>query len=192
MMKVNGPLPTCWVTERKHKCIKKFSNNLTNVTYSWDRNVLREVTLHHLNELQKDHFGCESGLLDPVRCSQRLTQSLQQAFGTDGVFHQSIHARLNRWDRISAGDAVFADLGGEFCCGLAQRILRFDAEDGPIEFVALQVWARKPVGSSRWSSWSTQNAAMKFCLLSDVRCSVVWFGKAGGHGEAIVLDPHPA
>ena len=192
MMKIKGPLPTCWVTERKHKCIKKFSNNLTNVNYSWDQSVLREVTLHHLNALQMDHFGFEVGLLDPVPCSSRLTASLQHAFGTHDAFHQAIHARLNRWDRISAGDAVFAEMGGEFCCGLAQRILRLDADDGPMEFIALQAWTRKPLASNRWSTWCTQNSAMRFCSLSDVRCSVVWSGKAGGAGEAIVLDPHPA
>ena len=61
MMADVGILPSCWVLERKHKGVKRYANGLTNSSCPWDRSVLRDVTVGHLEELTNDHFGVDAG-----------------------------------------------------------------------------------------------------------------------------------
>ena len=72
-----GAVPNAWALERKHKGTKVFADVSTRVGKGWDNGVLREVTIKHVNNLEKGGrtcFGQETGLITPkaVRAQDAL------------------------------------------------------------------------------------------------------------------------
>ena len=77
-----GAVPNAWALERKHKGTKVFADVSTVVGKGWDNGVLREVTIKHVNNLEKGGrtcFGQETGLIAPkaVRAQDALQLAAQ-------------------------------------------------------------------------------------------------------------------
>ena len=80
-----GAVPNAWALERKHKQTKVFADVSTRVGKGWDNGVLREVTIKHINNLEKGGrtcFGEETGLIAPKHvCTQDARRLAEQMPG---------------------------------------------------------------------------------------------------------------
>ena len=74
-----GCIPTCWSLERKHRCAKRYANDVRD-TRRFDHSVLSEVTCHHLALLDHAELACPLGLISPHAAPQRLRQFLSGEF----------------------------------------------------------------------------------------------------------------
>ena len=73
-----GMLLSCWVHERKHRMVKRYSQMIEN-TIVFEKSVLSEVTCHHFAEVSSiDKFDLSVGLVPPVRPASRDLGSLLQ------------------------------------------------------------------------------------------------------------------
>ena len=102
-------LPNCFVLERKHKNVKRFSNIILNTSSNWDASALREVTSRHLAMLQHGdsvHFVEEACLQNFIRPTKEFLKSMQAAFGDDAHITTSTTARINKWESCSREDVV--------------------------------------------------------------------------------------
>ena len=102
-------LPNCFVLERKHKNVKRFSNIIMNTSSNWDASALREITSRHVAMLEHGdamHFNESSCLLNYSRPTKRFVQCMQELFGYDAGISTSTTARINKWESCSRGDVV--------------------------------------------------------------------------------------
>jgi hypothetical protein len=105
-----GFLPTCWVHERKHKLVKRYSNDIRN-TITFEKSVLTQILCHELHSLQ------QPGMLEVSECmlanrSQApksmiafLSECLQVQLSVDNCFTSSV-ARLKPAGNCAKGDVV--------------------------------------------------------------------------------------
>jgi len=145
-----GPLPSCWVLERKHRLPKKFANNVRNTQANYDASVLREVTCHHLGVFRAQ----------PARTflPGRLSKT---------------KARINIYEIVCVGDVViFARGGGELGAG--------SVADFPSELTCtICTWTmlEKEACVSRWATHSPTRLAV---ALDAVKAACVYAGGGGG------------
>jgi hypothetical protein len=99
----------CYVLERKHKNIKKYSNTVVNTNSNWDKSIMRDVTLRHIGVLSDErsvHFNTEACLQNPGVPSKQLLLQLQAVFGTTANISTSHIVRINEFEHCSVGDVV--------------------------------------------------------------------------------------
>ena len=110
---LGGPLPTCWVLERKHRMIKRHANPMTNTAGRWDKTVLRSVTVEHVHRL-KAHDEADAPWLGPrlIGCKappRQLELKLSECLGrSDWVCARQAHAARCK---ITVGDYVVFNCG---------------------------------------------------------------------------------
>ena len=76
-----GLLPTCWVTERKHRVAKRYGGDVKNLR-RYDRTVIGEFVCHNLAFLAVDDvFDTSVGLKRPCKLNKRLCDFVQNEFG---------------------------------------------------------------------------------------------------------------
>ena len=103
-------LLSCWVHERKHKMVKRYSNDVRNTT-SFEKTILSEVTCHHLAELEcESKFDLSVRLISPVRAAgPKLISFLASAFSIEGdnvVYTTSARARVSEFEVCRRQDVV--------------------------------------------------------------------------------------
>ena len=105
-----GYLPNCTVLERKHKQFRRFADNVTKLKH-FDTSVLREMTVNHLNAISEtEHFLEGVGLVGAGAPTKRMQRQLEECFGPDALFKTARRARVNRFEKVAAGDVVEFEL----------------------------------------------------------------------------------
>jgi hypothetical protein len=111
-----GCLPSCFVHERKHKLIKRYSNDVCN-TISFERSIYGQVLSHTLNALSVPGiFALSIRLSNPQKATSAVRSILEQQL--KALIHEddcwiSKEAKLANNSSCFKGDVVFlkADLG---------------------------------------------------------------------------------
>ena len=106
-----GFIPTCWTWERKHRCAKRYAEDIHN-TGSFDHSVLAEITCHHLALLHHEELACPIGLLNPRPAPRRLREFLTSE-RLNGVATTSVEARFSEADKVHRKDVVLWEWDGE-------------------------------------------------------------------------------
>ena len=139
-------LPNCFCLERKHKGVKRFSNNLTSLQADFDANVLRDVTCLHLHRLsQPGLFSGVACLQDPVEPPRKMLEHLQGMFGTEVTYHVALSARANEWEVVHKGDVVVARGGdGKHFVGLVVQhaALSYEKESATLTLLKTMAFVR--------------------------------------------------
>ena len=137
-LKQFGFLVTCWVTERKHRMVKRYSEAIKN-NLNMARSILSEVTCHHFHELGlPGKFDVSSRLLGPRKCPRRLDAFLRTFLG----FHAgdkidvSTTAQVSIFEKCHRADVVVVGHGGALHCALIYYFLSCEGSTG----VLLSLW----------------------------------------------------
>ena len=103
-----GMLLTCWVHERKHRMVKRYTNNQRN-TQSYESSILKEITCQHLHDLMpKFKFSLEVSLQEPITtCSAHMVKMLSESLNASGAaFTTSRSVRASKFEIVHVGDIV--------------------------------------------------------------------------------------
>ena len=165
----------CYVLERKHKNIKKYSNEVVNTNSGWDRSVMREVTARHLAVMsheQSVHYNVEPCLQNPGKCAKLLHAKLAAVFGHDAIINTSSTVRINEFERCSKGDVVLmlTEHGLLACHVKANISVHIDKLTNIYSLV--HVWQLLEQ-HDRYSTWNTVDNAI-LCSSCDIVCACVW------------------
>ena len=102
-------LLSCWVHERKHKVVKRYSNEIRN-TCTYEASVISELTCLHLFELDASSvFDKTIGLLPPTaQCKPRMVTFLSNELGMSAqcTYLASRRARVSELEVCAVGDVV--------------------------------------------------------------------------------------
>ena len=102
-----GMLCACFVHERKHRMVKRYSNDVQN-TRAFERSVLSEVLSHHFTRLRKpDTFSLDVGLVDPRPASKQLLRLLNTVLlANPPLVAEDVKA--SRMARLSSSAIIYA------------------------------------------------------------------------------------
>ena len=183
-----GSLPNCFVLERKHRVAKRFASSNTATNRNYSAACLREVTAHHLANLQRDesvHFVEDACLIEPKQPAKKLLRQLHVESGCTPTFMVSQTARVNKWEKVAVGDMVLCDIGSRAQVG--QVLLLASAAD------AMEVGlfaAIKPfdIVESRDRDWSVRcSGTSLLILMTEIKHALIHCDCGGG--ELVVLKP---
>ena len=104
-----GLLLTCWVHERKHRMVKRYTQSMRN-TSTFESSILAEITCQHLYNLGLESvFDLSIGLLEPfAQCAPAtanfLSRAMQLPSNAFGITAKS--ARVNKFEVVQIDDVV--------------------------------------------------------------------------------------
>ena len=106
-------LISCWVHERRHKEIKRYANQQSNLRAGMERHLLQEVALTHLEALQRIRFENVTELVNPkVPTSQVLASICEHLqLPTEAGVWVSTSATVAKWPALKIGDVVLTQSG---------------------------------------------------------------------------------
>ena len=132
-----GMLLTCWVHERKHRMVKRYTNAMRN-TLTYESSILAEVTCQHFYNLGlKMTFDLTIGLEAPLtRCKASMLNSLSEALhiSADSIGATSKTARVSKFEVVRVGDVVVFRDARHMSIGKIKVFVMVD--DVPIAVVA--------------------------------------------------------
>jgi len=104
-----GMLLTCWVHERKHKMVKRYTNNQRN-TRKYELSILSEVTCQHFHDIANVMaFNLDVGLQPPVyKCPQDMADAVRAELGLYNMLlcTTSKTARVSKFEVVHTNDVV--------------------------------------------------------------------------------------
>ena len=122
MLSTHGLLIACFVHERKHKEVKRVTNNLSN-THGWfESNILESVIQMHLQDLADDDYMppvC-ANLVKPSPAGPDLTALVRNALNTNSDVQTSTTAFVSSFQQCSVHDVVIYDAGEHMAVGQVQ------------------------------------------------------------------------
>ena len=101
-------LVSCWVHEARHKEIKRYANQQTNLKQGTEKHLLQEVMLTHLDSLNRIPLERTSQLINPVAATPAVVASFCQHFQLVpmGSICTSTNATVSKWPGLKTGDVV--------------------------------------------------------------------------------------
>ena len=126
--RVHKRLVSCWVHERRHKEIKRYANQQTNLRQGTEKHLLQEVMLSHLDSLNRIPLQRTTQLINPVAATPAVVASFCHHFQLTPIasIQTSTNATVPRWPGLKMGDIVLMEDGvGEilFHCQYLHHIL---------------------------------------------------------------------
>jgi hypothetical protein len=109
-----GWVPNAMILERKHKSVKRYADALMNTSAGFDKSVLLEMPAKALHDLDtSEHLSMLLGLIDAKCPPKKIADFMANEFQVDAAnCKYSKHARVSKWERVSAGDVVVLDVNG--------------------------------------------------------------------------------
>ncbi len=192
-----GMLLSCWVHERKHKMLKRYSNIILN-TVKFEYSVLSEVTCHHIAELRlPDKFNIEPRLLDPVKTANaRLKTLLEEELQLPhhGMTYRSANAaRVNSFEVVYQRDVILfqgalARDDEPLLTGELWQIAEIEGRGMFYLAIIVSVWSKvSQLDDGSVMTVSIDDQDTRVAVLSDVQCALTYRRK--DNGEAQVLVP---
>ena len=135
-----GMLLTCWVHERKHKMVKRYTNNQRN-TRHYERSILSEVTCQHLHDIANVMtFNLDVGLKTPVyKCPDDMSNAVRGELGLcdDVLCTTSKTARVSKFEVVHTNDVVVFRLQDRFQVGQINCLV----SAGAMSFAVIDQWS---------------------------------------------------
>ena len=165
----------CFVHERKHKTVKKFSKDQHGKARI-EKNLMMQLIAQHQHDLE--FFVVGSGLEDPVPATQKLVDVIQQMrVGTHAVF-SSTKASSSEWGPMCRGEMVL--MGAAYGHSVGHVFFHVDcdpgtsAASGPLTL--LQLFQPTKIANARTSSEYVvdDDAALALVPTSDLRGSCAY------------------
>ena len=173
----------CLVHERKHKCIKKFANQLYNTSIDWDQSILREVTCGHATRLVNAPFSqfAASACLHSGRVpSKKLHASLAPIIGDfprDAV-NVSRCARVSRYEKATVRDIV--SVGTAEPPILGEIMFHVSVTSGGTTQCA-SVLRELSIESAHAGCWKCRKLPGHIVVeTQDIQTALIWGGKPSG------------
>ena len=185
-LKKFGLLLSCWVHERKHKMVKRYTDRMRN-TRSYETSVLAEITCQHLHDIAlKSTFDLSIGLLEPIaQCKPAVVTFLSQALRIpDNEFSTtSKKARVSKFEVVHVGDVVVFQDTNKLSIGKVTNFVTVD--DVPIAVIA---WWKFQSKNTKAGTVEVQarDAKLRFRPIQDIRASCTYRIKATGCAQVIV------
>ena len=176
-----GYLPSCFTLERKHRVPKRYANQISNTSHTWEEGVLRELTGHHIFELRStpDRFSITASLVDGKVPSKRmhglLTDIFQPAPGD--ALQTSRVARIDQWEKCRVGDMVTVREEGGDVVGQVRWHAAVVGEAGVTTFTCVSrstLISRGP----RSTTWQ-RSEEMSVHMTSELRYTLTWSESRG-------------
>ena len=179
-----GMLLTCWVHERKHRMVKRYTNNQRN-TRTYERSVLAEITCQHMHCLSLEStFNSTVGLRDPISlCTPAITKSLQECLGAPGgECTTSKTARVSKFEVVRIADVVvFRDVVG-LLIGQIKRLVAID----DLPFAIIEHWPLESKNVQQGTVMLFTRCALKFISLDNILTACTYTRKPPHHVQVIV------
>ena len=134
-----GFLLNCFCLERKHRVPKRYAGEITNISSGSSLSLLKEVTCHHLGQLnQPDAFSFEIGLVHGRKASRRVKKLLadELELSTEGA-ESLMYSKESRFSPLATcckDDVVLFKDGLGFRAGRVH--LHFSVHGLPITMVS--------------------------------------------------------
>ena len=155
-------LVACFVHERKHKMVKRFTGDHKN-TANYEKSVLAEITCQHLHDLVADDKCCyDARLVEPtVQCREPAAGKLRAVSGLPhgSPIRTARRARVSEFEVCAVRDVVIAKENGDT---VVNEVWFFFASGT----VLLAVVARWPFVSQN----AEQGTITVTCTDADVKC----------------------
>ena len=161
-----GILIFCFTHERKHKEVKRYINDRSNTSASYEKNILQDVL--HMQQLalqEEQAYPRGTQLLNPRPCTAPQVKLLQTNFPGCEHLWRSVDAKANNFVFCHVSDVVFFKWGDAMAVGMIDLLCSVDGEC--MAFV--QVWTRLPQNNM----FNTLGDSY-FVLLSDIVDSCVY------------------
>jgi hypothetical protein len=184
-----GMLLTCWVHERKHKMVKRYSDQVRN-TKIFEKSILSEVICHHLSELERESkFDLRPGLVEPTRKAPRkLVNFLRSILDLphDGIeYKTSSKARVSKFEVCHRRDvALLRTLApAQFTCC---EIWSFaQCNDEPMAIVS--IWPLSAVNGAQGTvDVVVTDENVRLVPITDIVVSCTYRRKANGLAQIII------
>jgi hypothetical protein len=186
-----GILLTCWVHERKHRMVKRYTDQVRN-TRVYEKSIMSEVICHHIAELSDAcKFDLRVRLLEPRNAPKKLVRFLRheldltQPEHDDIIYKTSSKARVSEFEVCEVRDVVLACFGGRqlSCC----EIWTFADVAG--EAIALvSVWVAVAANSAQGTlDVRISDSDVRLVSVADIVVSCTYRRKV--NGLATVLIP---
>ena len=184
-----GVLLTCWVHERKHRMVKRYTKHQQN-TRSYEDSILAEITCQHFYNLDLvSTFDLSVGMLNPLACTARM----KQLVGCIGiplhlVGNTSRVARISKFECVSVGDVVVFKNTRHLNIG---KIILFAVLDG-VQTAVVSHWRHSFSNLAQGSIdvHCPDVTDIHFCLLEDICAPCSYRHKPGGLVQVIVSCMH--
>lgn len=133
----HGRLLSCFVHERKHKLVKRFANNMSDTSKSFEATVIRETLAAQFLAMQDELPQGDVHLIGKKRCTKAMASLIQDVFGkSDGVF-QAQAALHGGGFRCSHGDVVRAKHAQDNIVGM----IHFHVEVDGLPLTCMSPWS---------------------------------------------------
>ena len=112
-----GMLLSCFVTERKHKMLKRYANQVEN-TIRFEHSVMSEVVCHQLAKLSDpDLYNFDIGLINPQLAPRALAEMLMAEFvgACPADIKTASTSRISRFAVCGKKDVVLYTNNTSFC-----------------------------------------------------------------------------
>ena len=182
-------LLSCWVHERKHKMVKRYSSEVRN-TNTYETTILSEVTCHHLQEMESDtKFDLTIGLISPKPAKRRLIAFLRAQFAIEHnanvVFMTSASARVNEFEVCRPRDVVvyFDPTVGLYLCG---EVWLFASGNG-VCIALISKWGYvNTIANRRSLTVRVADDAAECVALEDIKAACTYRRKSDGTAQILV------
>ena len=182
-----GMLLTCWVHERKHRMVKRYTNNQRN-TAKYETSILSEVTCQHLHDISDaSTFRLDVGLRNPTsKCTTEMSRALQRGLGLndDVTCTMSKTARVSAFEIVHAHDVVvFRD--GMHGLKVGQIHCLVAVDDEPLAVV--DYWPLHQKNSEQGTAdVTTDREIVKFVMLGDVLAACTYRRRQNSLAQVII------
>jgi hypothetical protein len=131
-------LLSCFVTERKHRAVKAYANDIKN-TIMFDESILSEVTCAHLARMDDpDVFSTRVGLIQPRMPTPKLARLVYEALDIDVNIRVHVlmgrESRFNKFGTCAINDVVAMQVGTALQIG--QVRFHFEVEGEPVSIIS--------------------------------------------------------
>ena len=169
------------VTERKHKVIKRWSRDRQTLQ-SFEKGLVEEVTLQHLNDLRQPWL-VNNCLVNESVPSAKLMRELRGRYRDARFIASSNSARVNHMV-FTKGDVALVRNGGVVCAGEIYFFARVDAQS----LVCVSLWDRVPTANdTMWTRTYRKRDDPQIVPLTALVSPVVYLNSSSG---ATLLIPY--
>lgn len=185
-----GCLPSCFAHERKHKMVKRYSNDVHN-TLVFERSIIGQVCGHTLYNLsQPGLFRLDARLSQRRTAPAKVKAILSQELGlqlNDDQCHVCVEAHLAKGGVCSKDDVVFVRTEGQSHCQVGQVWLHTEVSGVTLSVVSLWTFTSADAvrGTSDWKMCSEPRLIETVRIVSSASWSLI------KPGFAIVIVPYP-
>lgn len=174
MLGTFGNLISCFVHERKHRLVKRYSGSVQNTSVAYEHGVLAEITGQQLEDMADPEFwSSRIGLINPRRPSRRLQEQLEYEFpGADLAAARA--ARFSCFGVCCVGDVVLFSRHGGVAAGYVVFHASVDGERSSLACNCSIYWDRALAVLLRGGS-----PQIRICLSRPARSWIHRFGRVG-------------